>query len=81
MQNHWDFCFTLLRICLNNHKPEFEKRDINGENMNGKKYRLRNHIPISGPATREPIVGDEAELRVSLGFTPKWYVDRLVLIL
>ena len=45
--------------------------------MTAQNFRLRNHIPISGPATREPFVGDEADLRVSLGFTPKWYVDRL----
>ena len=38
---------------------------------------LRNHIPLSGPATREPCDGSEAPMRVSLGFTPKWYVDRL----
>jgi hypothetical protein len=40
-------------------------------------YRLRNHIPISGPATREPCCGDETDLRVSLGFTPRWYNKRL----
>jgi hypothetical protein len=40
-------------------------------------YRLRNHIPISGPATREPCTGDEPFLRVSLGFTPRWYHARL----
>ncbi len=40
-------------------------------------YRLRNHIPISGPATREPATGDEPFLRVSLGFTPRWYNSRL----
>lgn len=38
---------------------------------------LRNHIPLSGPATREPCDGNESPLRVSLGFTPKWYRDRL----
>ena len=38
---------------------------------------LRNHIPLSGPATREPCDGSESPMRVSLGFTPKWYVDRL----
>ena len=42
-----------------------------------KDYRLRNHIPISGPATREPLIGDEKDLRVSLGFTPRWYNKRL----
>ncbi len=40
-------------------------------------YRLRNYIPISGPATREPIQGDEPDLRVSLGFCPRWYHRRL----
>ncbi len=39
-------------------------------------YRLRNHIPLSGPATREPCDGTESPMRVSLGFTPKWYRDR-----
>jgi len=39
--------------------------------------RLRNHIPLSGPATREPCDGTESPMRVSLGFTPKWYRDRL----
>ncbi len=38
---------------------------------------LRNHIPLSGPATREPSDGNESPLRVSLGFTPRWYRDRL----
>ncbi|GAB1483245.1 hypothetical protein MASR2M78_20610 [Treponema sp.] len=37
----------------------------------------RNHIPLSGPATREPCDGTESPLRVSLGFTPKWFRDRL----
>lgn len=40
-------------------------------------YRLRNHIPLSGPATREPFIGDEPDLRVSLGFMPRWYHERL----
>ena len=39
--------------------------------------QLRNHIPISGPATREPATGDEPFIRVSLGFTPRWYSRRL----
>jgi hypothetical protein len=38
---------------------------------------LRNHIPLSGPATREPCDGTESPMRVSLGFTPRWYRDRL----
>jgi hypothetical protein len=40
-------------------------------------YCLRNHIPISAPATREPCDGSESPLRVSLGFTPRWYHQRL----
>ena len=42
-----------------------------------KEYRLRNYIPISGPATRQPCDGSEAPFRVSLGFSPLWYHDRL----
>lgn len=38
---------------------------------------MRNHIPLSGPATREPFIGDEPELRVTLGFVPRWYYERL----
>ncbi len=38
---------------------------------------MRNHIPISGPATREPCEGNEPDLRLSLGFTPRWYNARL----
>jgi hypothetical protein len=40
-------------------------------------YRLRNHIPIGAPARREPFVGDEPGLRVSLGFSPSWFSERL----
>lgn len=40
-------------------------------------YRLRNHIPIAGSGNREPCTGSESPFRVSLGFTPKWYRDRL----
>ena len=40
-------------------------------------FRLRNHIPISGPATREPYLGDEPFIRVSMGFTPRWFNRRL----
>lgn len=39
--------------------------------------QLRNHIPLAGPATREPCDGTEERLRVSLGFTPRWYHERL----
>jgi hypothetical protein len=38
---------------------------------------LRNHIPLGAPATREPCIGDEPRIRVSLGFTPTWYRSRL----
>ncbi len=38
--------------------------------------QLRNHIPISGPARREPADGTESPMRVSLGFEPKWYAQR-----
>jgi hypothetical protein len=38
---------------------------------------LRNHIPLGAPATREPVDGTEGFLRVSLGFTPRWYRTRL----
>jgi hypothetical protein len=40
-------------------------------------FRLRNHIPLGAPATREPCDGTESPLRVSLGFTPRWYRQRL----
>lgn len=38
--------------------------------------KLRNYIPISGPARREPADGKESPLRVSLGFEPAWYTQR-----
>jgi len=38
--------------------------------------QLRNHIPIAGPANREPFDGTESDLRVSLGFEPAWYHQR-----
>ena len=40
-------------------------------------YKLRNHIPIAGPATREPYNGDESSLRVSLGFVPRKFYQEL----
>ncbi|HBE41881.1 MAG TPA: hypothetical protein DDW27_11880 [Bacteroidales bacterium] len=49
----------------------------NSKNQFVENYRLRNHIPISGPATREPFIGNESDLRVSLGFTPRWYNKKL----
>ena len=38
--------------------------------------KLRNHIPISGPARREPADGTETDMRVSLGFEPAWFHQR-----
>jgi len=38
--------------------------------------QLRNHIPIAGPARREPADGTEPDMRVSLGFEPAWYHRR-----
>jgi len=38
--------------------------------------KLRNHIPISGPARREATDGTESDMRVSLGFEPGWFYQR-----
>ncbi|MGD9179911.1 MAG: uroporphyrinogen decarboxylase family protein [Desulfobacterales bacterium] len=38
--------------------------------------QLRNHIPIAGPARREPVDGSETDMRVSIGFEPAWYHKR-----
>ncbi|TVR72320.1 MAG: hypothetical protein EA427_03405 [Spirochaetaceae bacterium] len=38
--------------------------------------QLRNHIPIGGPARREPVDGTETAMRLSLGFEPAWFVNR-----
>ena len=38
--------------------------------------KLRNHIPISAPARREAADGTESDMRVSLGFEPKWFHKR-----
>lgn len=38
--------------------------------------QLRNHIPIGGPARREPADGSEESMRLSLGFEPAWFVQR-----
>ena len=38
--------------------------------------KLRNYIPIAGPARREPADGSESSLRVSLGFEPAWFTRR-----
>lgn len=51
--------------------------DSDEEYLMKQDYQLRNHIPLSGPATRESCDGTESRLRVSLGFTPLWYRDRL----
>jgi uroporphyrinogen-III decarboxylase len=42
-----------------------------------KDYTLRNHIPIAGTGNREPCTGNESSFRATLGFTPRWYYDRL----
>ena len=42
-----------------------------------KNLNLRHYTPIAGPGTREACDGDESSFRVSLGFTPKWFHDRL----
>ena len=44
---------------------------------NQNEYALRYYLPVAGPGTREPCRGDESGFRVCLGFTPKWYHDRL----
>ena len=38
--------------------------------------QLRNHLPIRGPARREPADDTESVTRVSLGFEPEWYSYR-----
>ena len=45
--------------------------------MSTRPVPLRHHIPIAAPSTREPLRGDEPYVRVSLGFTPRWYHARL----
>jgi len=55
----------------------FHHQERYGSNGLNKVKQLRNHIPLGGPATREPADGTESPLRISLGFTPKWYHDRL----
>lgn len=39
--------------------------------------QLRSHIPIGGPARREPVNGTETAMRVSLGFEPSWFSKRV----
>jgi len=48
-------------------KPLMENRVI---------LQLRNYIPISAPARREPADGTESNMRVSLGFEPAWFHRR-----
>lgn len=38
--------------------------------------KLRNHIPIAGPARREPADGSETDMRLSIGFEPAWFHRR-----
>lgn len=38
---------------------------------------LLNYIPIGAPATRRPAGDEERRIRVSFGFIPKWYVERV----
>lgn len=42
-----------------------------------KEYALRNVIPIAGTGNREPCRGDEAPFRATLGFTPRWFAQRM----
>lgn len=42
-----------------------------------KPYALRNFIPIAGTGNRQPCTGNEGTFRATLGFTPKWFHDRL----
>jgi len=39
--------------------------------------QLRSYIPIAAPARREPTDGTEARLRVSPGFEPAWFRERV----
>ena len=41
-----------------------------------KVLQLRNFIPIASPARREPADGNEPDIRVSIGFEPKWFSER-----
>jgi len=38
--------------------------------------QLRNYIPISAPARKEPTDGTESAMRVSLRFEPAWFHKR-----
>ncbi len=40
-------------------------------------YGLRHYISVGGSARREPLKGDEPYLRISMGFHPLWYRQRL----
>ncbi len=39
--------------------------------------QIRNHIPIGSPARREAADGNESPFRVSLGFEPAWFHQRV----
>jgi len=39
--------------------------------------QLRNHITYKGPIRREPVDGTETDMRVSLGFKPSWFSNRV----
>lgn len=65
------------RLLLMNGENTEEMAAMNGRETMSKSIQLRNHIPLSAPATREPCTGEESYLRLSLGFTPKWYRENL----
>lgn len=39
-------------------------------------WKLRSHIPIGSPARREVADGTESDMRVSLGFLPRWFAEK-----
>ncbi|WP_139249776.1 uroporphyrinogen decarboxylase family protein [Mariniphaga anaerophila] len=39
--------------------------------------QLVSYIAPSAPATRRPAVGDEPDVRLEIGFTPRWYRNKL----
>lgn len=53
------------------------EKEQTGRSRRMEDYTLRNYIPIGGPATRQPADGTESPFRVSLGFSPRWYHDRM----
>jgi len=42
-----------------------------------KNYAMRNFIPIAGTGCREAYTGGEAPFRATLGFTPRWFAERM----